>query len=287
MPLNEHVRRGRQRLDPVSDTPSLDAQLLLMRVLGQPRAWLLAHPEFELSPQQQEIYDGYIERCVEGEALPFVLGWWEFFGRQFHLTPDVLIPRPETEHLVERALASLAKRMEQTHVLDLGTGSACILVTLALEMPQHRYAGSDISQAALRVAQKNLFEYRLETEVSLVQADLLAPFDGPIDLITANLPYIPSDRLPDLKVAQKEPQLALDGGADGLQPVRRLVGDLARVLAPGGELLLELDPEQMGPAMEIVQGVLDWDEVKIFDDLAGQARVLHAAGRDGVRKSSD
>lgn len=274
--LNDLLNRARRTLESRSQTPSLDAQLLMMRTLGRPRAWLLAHPEFELNSDQRSRFNGFVERCLHGEALPYVLGWWEFYGRQFHLTHDVLIPRPETELLVQVALTSLARRQEKIRVIEVGTGSGCLLATMALEMPQHDYVGTDISRAALAVAQKNLLEYRLQDEVALVQADLLSSFSGPFDLVVANLPYIPQPKLDDLEVAQREPRLALDGGRDGLALVRRLAQQLPAVLAPGAEVALELDPEQMEATSALLQENFDLEAIEVKPDLAGRDRVLHA-----------
>lgn len=271
-------REAREALSEVSDTPSLDSQLLLMRTLGRPRSWLLAHPEFKLTRQETKTYRDFVERCAGGEALPYVLGWWEFYGRQFHLTKDVLIPRPESEHLVEVALNSLATREQEARVLEVGAGSGCVIITLALELPSHDYWAGELSWPALQVTAKNRWEYRLE-ELQLVQADLLGPFKGQFDVIVANLPYLRKEALLELDVAKREPTLALDGGPDGLDPLRRLADDLPRSLAPGGELLLELDPDQMEPAEEILRHVLSWRSIQLHTDLAGRARVLQAEAK--------
>ncbi|MDX1600741.1 MAG: peptide chain release factor N(5)-glutamine methyltransferase [Anaerolineales bacterium] len=276
---NESVQEltswARAQLEDLTDTPSLDAQLLMMRVLGVPRAWVLAHPEATLQPQQLEEFKSYVRRCAEGTALPYVIGRWEFFGRPFHVTPDVLIPRPETEHLVQVALGALARREDLRRVLEVGTGSGCVVVTLALEMEGRDYYASDISRPALDVASKNAREYRAQEQIDFVQADLLRGLRGPFDFVAANLPYIASDRLQTLKVGKREPDLALDGGQDGLEPLRSFVGPLRRSLRPGGELVLELDPEQMEAAESILGDAIPLDHVQVFDDLSGRARVLH------------
>ena len=274
--IRKLTRKAREALSEVSDTPSLDSQLLLMRTLGRPRGWLLAHPEFELTRQETQTYRNFVDRCAGGEALPYVLGWWEFYGRQFHLTEDVLIPRPESEHLVEVALNSLAAREREASVLEVGAGSGCVIITLALELPRHGYWASELSWPALQVTAKNRLEYRLAEELQLVQADLLGPIKGPFDVIVANLPYLREGELPKLDVAKREPNMALDGGRDGLDPLRRFAADLPRSLAPGGELLLELDPDQMKPAEEILRKVMSWRSIQVHTDLAGRARVLQA-----------
>jgi release factor glutamine methyltransferase len=280
------LEQGRRSLEPVSETPVLDAQLLLMRARGVTRAWLLAHPEAGLPANGSEGYRKSLARCTAGEALPHVLGWWEFFGRRFHLDHNVLIPRPETEHLVGHALQRLAARADLRRVLDIGTGCGCIIISLALEFSGRDYNASDLSLPALRVGQRNLTEYRLDGAVHLIQADLLTGLRGPFDLITANLPYIPSAVLDELAVAEREPRLALDGGSDGLDPLRRLATGLRRSLRPGGELLLELDPDQMAVAETVLRSAIRLEHVEIQRDLAGKQRVLHVRRdpADGIHR---
>ncbi len=266
---------ARAELKDVTDTPSLDAQLLMMRTLGVPRAWVLAHAESNLRANQVEEFKEYVERCAGGEALPYVLGRWEFFGRYFRLTPDVLIPRPETEHLVQVALQAMARREDIRRVLEVGTGSGCVVITLEIEMEDRSYFASDISRAALQVARENARDYGSDRKIGWVQADLLRGLRGPFDLICANLPYIASEKLPDLKVGAREPNLALDGGPDGLDPLRSFASQLRRSLRPGGEVVLELDPEQMEAAESILGDSIRWASVKSHVDLSGRARVLH------------
>lgn len=273
---------ARAELEGVTDTPSLDAQLLMMRTLGVPRAWVLAHSESNLRTNQVEKFKEYVKRCASGEALPYVLGRWEFFGRTFRLTPDVLIPRPETEHLVQVALQAMARREDIRRVLEVGTGSGCVVITLEIEMEDRTYFASDISRAALEVARENAREYDSDRKIGWVQADLLHGLRGPFDLICANLPYIASEKLPELKVGTREPNLALDGGPDGLGPLRSFASQLRRCLRPGGEVALELDPEQMGPAESILGESIHLDSVEMHDDLSGRARVLHMRRHPGA-----
>ncbi|MGA9534146.1 MAG: peptide chain release factor N(5)-glutamine methyltransferase [Anaerolineales bacterium] len=282
--LRAALTEAREMLTDVSDTPLLDAQLLLMRTLGVPRAYLLAHPETELKADQAATFHQFVKRCASGEALPHVIGWWEFFGRQFYLDHSVLIPRPETEHLVALGLERLQDREDLRRVLDVGTGSGCIVISLAIEFPGRNYIASDRSWSALRVASKNLREYQLRSTVHLVQADMLGAVYGPFDLIMANLPYIPSKELDSLEVGRREPRLALDGGRDGLEALRRLAKGLRRSLRPGGELLLELDPGQMEEAKKILDSAITIDQAEIHRDLAGKQRVLqlHRDPADGM-----
>jgi release factor glutamine methyltransferase len=215
-----------------------------------------------------------LTQVASGTALPYVIGSWEFFGRPFIVTRDVLIPRPETEILVTAALRWLGERPHGRRVVDVGCGSGCIAISLALDMPEHKIHAVDVSPSALAVARRNAEAYHLEGEITLVEGDLLAPFDGPFDLVCANLPYIPTDRVAELDVAMREPSLALDGGPDGLAGVERLALQLESRLAPGGQVLLELDPEQMDRASAIMCAVLPGAATNVLADLSGRDRVL-------------
>jgi len=246
----------------------------MMKTLGATRAWVIAHPEATLTPSQSGDFERDVSRVATGTALPYVVGSWEFFGRPFIVTRDVLIPRPETEILVTAALRWLAGRPPGQRVIDVGCGSGCIAISLALDMPNHVVHAVDVSAAALDVARRNVAAYHLEGEVTLVEGDLLAPFDAPFDLVCANLPYIPTGRLSDLDVAAREPLLALDGGKDGLAGVERLAKQLESRLAPGGRVLIELDPEQMDPASDILRDALPAATIGILADLSGRDRVL-------------
>ncbi len=245
--IGDSLARARSSLQALSGTPSLDAQLLMMKTLGTTRAWLMAHAEDRLSPDHRQAFEDDVARVVSGTALPYVVGTWEFYGRPFVVTPAVLIPRPETELMVSVALRWLEARPGPGRVVDVGTGSGCIVASLALELDSHHYYAVDRSGTALEIAARNLRLYGMRRQVALVLADLLGPLPGPFDLICANLPYIPSHRLAGLPVARREPVLALDGGPHGLAIVGRLVAQLPDRLARGGRVLLELDPEQMAP----------------------------------------
>jgi release factor glutamine methyltransferase len=246
----------------------------MMKTLGVTRAWVLAHAEADLTSVQSDAFVFDLSRVVSGTALPYVIGSWEFFGRPFVITPDVLIPRPETEILVTAALRWLSERPHGQRVVDVGCGSGCIAISLALDMPGHMIYGVDVSPAALAVARRNAEAYHIEDELTLVEGDLLTPFDSRFDLVCANLPYIPTDRLAELEVAMREPSLALDGGPDGLAGIERLGLQLASRLAPGGRVLLELDPEQMDRASALMRAALPGVTTSVLADLSGRDRVL-------------
>lgn len=249
----------------------LSAQALLSRLLGRPRSWILAHSEFELTAHQFLAFRRSIDRLVAGEPLPYLLGEWEFYGRNFEVGGSVLIPRPETELMVERAL-QLGTRAKW--ILDLGTGSGCVAVSLALELPGALVLATDRSLAALQTAHANARRYGVSGRVRLIAADLLASLNGKFELVCANLPYIPSGRLIDLEVARHEPREALDGGPDGLQLIGRALAELPRVLAKDGAALFEIDAAQADVAAQLAQTTFPRATIRIEPDLAGHQRLL-------------
>lgn len=268
------LQAARQTLAKVSQTAGLDAQVLLARASGTDRGWLLAHPEAPLPPEQARELQISLDRCLAGEALAYVLGEWEFCGRIFHLTRDVLIPRPETELLVEAAGEFLRHRPWVHLAADVGTGSGCIAVTLLAEFPGISFLASDLSLGALRVAKKNAAAHRVGPRLRAVQMDLLAGTRDAFHLICANLPYVPSQDLGDLDVAKREPRLALDGGPDGLAHVRRILAGLPLWLAPGGRAILEIGADQGPAALSCIPITRPGLRARLHKDLAGHDRLV-------------
>jgi release factor glutamine methyltransferase len=246
----------------------LTAEVLLMHATGHDRAWLYAHGNDELIEVWWIHYGRYLHQRIKGEPTQYITGRQEFYGREFRVTPDVLIPRPETEHLVE---AALAHANAAGMVLDIGTGSGTIAVTLALET-KARMLATDVSAAALRIAQQNA--HSLTAGIAFVACDLGAAFaDRSFDLVVSNPPYIAGRDRASLQpeVRDHEPALALFGGDDGLAIYRRLIPEAARLLRPGGWLMMEL-----GDAVAVREMCADWARVEIVNDLAGIPRVLIA-----------
>lgn len=248
--------------------------MILSHVLGQPRASLLARPETGLAAGQAQQLDELLARRAAGEPLPYLIGHWEFYGLDFLVTPDVLIPRPETELLVEQALAWLRLHPGRRRVADVGTGSGCIAAAVALNAPDVHVLAVDRSLRALHVARENLLRHAVLGRVALAQMDLLNAAAGPLDLICANLPYIPSPTLDGLDVARHEPRAALDGGADGLDLVRRLLATAPRLVSPGGLLLLEVEAGHGESAPALARELLPRADVALLADLAGLPRLL-------------
>jgi len=268
------------KLSSVSDTAELDARVLLANILDKPRAWLRAHPKTLLTAPQLAIVNQAISRLEAGEPLPYVIGHWEFYGLDLELTPDVLIPRPETELLVERAIRWLEASPERRTIADVGTGSGCIAVAIAKNIYDTHITATDISYPALEVARRNAHRHNVEKRIDFVQCDLLPPHsytlptDLHFDLICANLPYIPTQILQGLDVYGREPTLALDGGVDGLNIVRRLLQLAPEWLAPHGMILLEIEASQGMSAVSLAYDTFDFAEIHLHQDLAGHDRLV-------------
>ncbi len=251
-----------------SETARLDAEVLLGHVLGVDRSTLAAHPEARLGSGQAESFERSVQRRARGEPVAYIRGLKEFFGAAIVVDERVLIPRPETETLVElaisRARADLTSRPRPEGagpylVWDVGTGSGAMAVAIALELRRRRYGDavrfilSDISPDALALATVNAVAHGLADLFTFVQGDLtdVDPAPSSVDLLVANLPYIPSGRMADLpRAAAFEPRLALDGGPDGLGVIRRLLGQVAGVVSPGGAVLLEIGGDQAAALAE-------------------------------------
>jgi release factor glutamine methyltransferase len=263
-----------------SDSATLDAHVLLAHVLGRSRTWVLAHPEARLSQKQESALKALLARIEGGEPLPHILGHWEFFGMDFDITPDVLIPRPETELLVERALEWLLSHPDQHRVMDVGTGSGCIAVALASRVPGLRVVATDLSIKALDVARCNAIKFGGAHQIAYVQCDLVPPRPKSLptadqfDLIVANLPYIPTKTLEGLEVYRREPTLALDGGADGMDLIRRLVAEAPGWLAPAGAMMLEIEASQGMTAVALIYDTFPNATIHLTRDLAGHDRLL-------------
>ncbi len=256
------------------DSARLDAEVLLAHVLHTDRSWLFAHPDHILPPKKTTQFEQLIARRAQFEPVAYLTGEREFFGLPFFVSPAVLIPRPETELLVETALARLPKTAAR--VLDVGTGSGCIAVTLAVQRPAWRVIATDISAAALAVARKNIRRHGVSARVLPVQADLLAPFCGTVDAIVSNPPYVNPRQKPKLSpgVRDFEPHSALFSPDAGLAHVRRLVSVAGRLLSAGGLLLVEIGAEQGEPALASARALSPHATFAIARDLAGRARLL-------------
>lgn len=253
-----------------SGSPRLDAQLILGHVLNKPREYLIAHPEHVLSDLEQHTFDKLLTLRTKGMPVAYILGSRPFYDRTFILTPHVLIPRPETEHIVEAAL-EWAKGRKPLRIIDVGTGSGAIAVTVAAHLPNTQVIAADVSLAALLVARENGADL---TNIRYVQADLLLPFRGPLDVICANLPYIATGDINMLEVAKFEPHVALDGGFDGLRLIRRLLEQAPGRLATPGLILMEIAVDQKEEVIALSKAAFSHASVSIIKDYAGLDRVV-------------
>jgi release factor glutamine methyltransferase len=257
-----------------SATAQRDAELLLLHVAGITRADLLTHPERELTERQSNHYQAAITRRAHHEPVQHIMGKQEFYGRDFIVNRLVLIPRPETEHVVE---AALAIRPQPKHILDIGTGSGILAITLALELPNATVTATDISTAALAVAEKNAQQLGGEERIRFVVSDLFAALsDERYDCIVSNPPYVATGEVLEPQVREYEPAAALYAGEDGLAIYRRLIPEAIEHLEPGGHLLLELGHGQRAVLQQML-AQSGFEDVRFVDDLQGIPRV--AIGR--------
>ncbi|MGQ0604571.1 MAG: peptide chain release factor N(5)-glutamine methyltransferase [Anaerolineales bacterium] len=257
--------------------PRITAVALLAHVLGVSRTQLLARPERPLSTEAQQHYQQLVHRAAEGEPLAYLTGTREFHGLDFAVNTHVLVPRPETELLVDEALRFLTTQSTEKRVLDVGTGSGCIAVTIAAKCPAASVTALDVSEDALAMARINAERHGVAGRISFARSDLLSSvryLPSAFHLLCANLPYIATDELRGLPVAKHEPHLALDGGPDGLLWVRRLLVDAPRVVAPDGLLLLEIGATQGPMAAALAQAAFPAAHVAVLKDYAGLDRIV-------------
>ncbi|MCW5851889.1 MAG: peptide chain release factor N(5)-glutamine methyltransferase [Anaerolineae bacterium] len=280
------VRAAQQRFQTAGvETAGLDAQVLLGYVLGVGRAWLIAHPEAPLTPDQAQAFERLVQRREARQPVAYLTGQREFYGLVFQVDERVLVPRPETELLVERAIGLvhewLARYGQWPRVVDVGTGSGAIGVSLAVTVPELPTVNLvDVSPAALDVARANAERHGVAGRLRFWIGDLLAPLPAPVNLVLANLPYIEADVIPTLAPeVQQEPRLALDGGPDGLDPFRRLFTQVPTHVSPAGVLLLEIGAGQGRAVAELAQ-VLRPQAVSVHPDLAGLDRLVEVYLRE-------
>jgi release factor glutamine methyltransferase len=273
---------------------TLAAELLLLHVVGRDRTWLYAHSEDEITAEQEQRFMSLLTRRAAGEPTQYLTGKQEFWGLEFEVTPDVLIPRPETEHVIEVALDRLALREiragrkqtlsgEGLRIADIGTGSGCIAISLAKDLPGARLVATDISAEALTVAQRNAARHNFADQIEFIHANLLEGISSSaaaaprFDLIASNPPYIGRREGPTLQreVRDHEPEVALYGGEEGYELYAALVTQAAARLVAGGIVVFELGHDSL-PAVQPLFETPDWTHVGVTNDLAGIPRVIAA-----------
>jgi release factor glutamine methyltransferase len=277
---------------------TLAAELLLLHVLGRDRTWIYSHPEEEIMAPVAERYSELVRRRAAGEPTQHLTGKQEFWGLEFAVTPEVLIPRPETEHVVEVALDRLGVRElragrrqpltgEGLRIADVGTGSGCIAIALAKELPEATFLATDISSAAIAVARGNATRHNVCTRIQFHEGHLLEGALGPrldthhspllFDLVASNPPYLGRREAATLmrEVREHEPEIALYGGEEGYELYADLIAQSARYLKPHGILVLELGHDSLPPVRPLLDAPA-WTRVSVTNDLAGIPRVLAA-----------
>ncbi len=268
-------------------SPRMNAEVLLMFVLGCDRAYLYAHPERELTPDEQTRYEEALEQRARGIPSQYITGHQEFWGLDFIVGPAVLIPRPETEHLVEAVLdlcrnlggpllsrpGFLRQGGGVPRIVDVGTGSGCVALALASELPQAEVHATEISPDALEIARANAARLGLDRRVTFHCTDLLLGLAGPFDIVASNPPYVGDgeyDKV-QLEVRKFEPHSAVFAGPDGLNIIRRLAPQARSLLKPGGILAMEIGYSQEAAVRDVLR---DWQDVRTVPDLQGIPRVI-------------
>ena len=256
-------------------SPRMNAELLLMFTLNCDRAYLYAHPERQLSSDEQSRYDQALDQRAQGVPAQYITGHQEFWGMDFIVSPAVLIPRPETEHVIETVLP-LARTVADPRIADVGTGSGCIAIALAKELPQAEIHATDISSGALEIARANAARHQFESRIHFHQVDLLQGLgNNPFDFVVSNPPYIgesEEDQV-QLEVRKFEPRNAVFAGPTGLEVIQRLIPQAHDALKPGGWIVIEISGTIVEGVKDLLQG---WREVRITEDLQKIPRVARA-----------
>jgi release factor glutamine methyltransferase len=282
MQIRQALAQASERLrDSGCSNPRLDAETLLMHVLGRDRAYLHAHPEVELACGELTRYHEAIESRASGIPLQYITGHQEFWGLDFKVSPTVLIPRPETEHSVEAVLELVNDAASPTRIIDVGTGSGCIAIALAAELPRAEIHAVDVSPEALAVARENARRLGHESRVRFSQGDLLSGYRGQpeyFDIVVSNPPYVGEDEPEKVQreVREHEPRVAVFSGKSGMEAYERLIPQVRAVLKPGGWLVMEIGYSIERQVKNLLTG---WDEIHAKPDLQGIPRVMIARKR--------
>ena len=274
MTLKQVLSQAREMLvaNNIEDA-SLESELLLRHTLNINRVQLYQDLDHELSPEQEPTFWNLIKRRLSHEPTAYIIGHREFYGLDFYVNPHVLIPRPESELLVEMAL-SLAQNHRVTTIADIGTGCGAIAINLALHSSQTKIYATDISASALKVALINCKKHGVVNRICLLQGDMLDPLPEPVDLIVANLPYVKKAELLRTSQVETEPLLALNGGPDGLQKIHRLCRQVENKLHPTGYLFLEIGQGQDGAVTTLLHSLFPYAKIEVVPDLGGTERVV-------------
>ena len=256
----------------IEDAP-LEAEVLLRDTLKKDRVGLYLALDDELSTEQQNAFRDRLARRLDDEPTAYIIGHREFYGRDFLVDASVLVPRPETELLVEKAL-EIVRKHRLSVIAEVGTGCGAVAISLALELPHVRVYATDISASALEVARANSRKHGVSDRVRLLSSDLLGALPEPVEMVVANLPYVRESDLPRSGPVSREPRLALDGGTDGLDKIRRLCSQAKAVPGSGGYLLLEVGEGQARAVSAFLHGLFPPAFIEVTPDLSGIDRVV-------------
>jgi release factor glutamine methyltransferase len=299
VPVQALLASARQQLAEAGcATPALGAEILLAHTLGRERTWLYVHSQEKIDLEQIAVFNRLLQRRARREPVAYLVGSKEFFGLEFWVNQHVLIPRPETELLVETALdfvndrwpldnaegptqfaqstQSWSDRAREIYIVDVGTGSGCIAIAMATRLPGAMLFAIDASAEALTLARQNAGRHNVVDRITFLRGNLLHPLDRPVDLIVSNPPYVSRSELRAVspEISQYEPRLALDGGEDGLALIGPLLRQATEKLRPGGAMLVEIGSTQGPAAVQLAQDCLPSADVSVKKDLAGLDRLL-------------
>jgi release factor glutamine methyltransferase len=271
--LDQALRQAREAMSQHNiEDAALEAEILLRHTLKYSRALLYLELNRELNIDDARTFTRLVERRLAGEPTAYITNHREFYGLDFYVDHRVLIPRPESELLVDEAIKSAGKGA--LSFADIGTGSGAIAISLAVNVPQVHIYAVDISAEALAVARENCRKHGVRDRIDLLQGDLLEPLPGMVDVVLANLPYVKQIDLPSVNTYGHEPGLALDGGPDGLETILRLIGQITKKLKPGGRLYLEIGLGQEKLVMDYLNNLLTRENIEVIADLSGIFRVV-------------
>jgi release factor glutamine methyltransferase len=273
--LQQALTLARERLAALKDVenPSLESEVLLRYALHVTRAKLHLDLDKDLDPEKEKLFRGWMERRLQGEPAAYIIQCREFFGLDFYVDTRVLIPRPETELLVEEAI-KFAHDQRVVTMADIGTGSGAIAISLAVNLPRVEIYATDISAPALEVAAINSRKHQVTDRITLIQGDLLEPLPAPVDILIANLPYVTKDDVVQMPSARYEPKLALDGGQNGLDQIYRVSSQLKGKINPGGCVFMEIGLGQSRAIPDFLQTLFPDAKIDVLPDLAGIDRVI-------------
>jgi len=265
--------QSKNKISKISDTADVEINAILCKVIKKNLAWCLAHSDYLLNPSEIIQLSSYLDDLASGVPLAYILGEIEFFGRTFIIDENVLIPRPETELLVEAAKEWILNKKDSKKIIDVGCGSGIIIISLLRDFPSLKGVAVDISRGALTITNRNKMKHKIDN-LDLIQSDTLSGIYSKFDIILANLPYIPESSLEKLAVSKYEPKLALNGGEDGLQIIKRLIDHIPTHINTPGLVLLEIQNDQSVRVMNYFTKILPNGIITTIQDYSGLDRVI-------------